>query len=790
MSETRRPLTATPTLERLLSSLRGRLMSAVWLHGLGTILLVAAIWIAYSFLADWGLRVPRLIRILHGLAVPVLLVVFFRRDLVLPRRRVPGRAGLAVLLERAHPDLREVLVSAVQFQTADAGKLRADGAAPDLVRLVLEEADGRSRELAPDAVVAVRRPRTRFLLGLGAAAVLALFAFSNPLHARIFADHLLGGTEAWPQRTHLEVDIAELDEAALVNRGPEEISARVARGTDVPVIVRMRGVVPDELFVHFESGRDLIWSTGGRSVLRRLLPSLQQDTTFWITGGDDEDGLPRVTVEVLQPPDVEGLAIRVQPPAYTALPETTVFDDDVEVLAGSRLKVFVRPFPETATGVARLMPSDVVVELTPEAFPGAPGLPDEETARGLAFELAPEETVGFRIELVDDTGLSNPDPGLYRIKVVDDRLPEVQIISPARTETEAVPGGAIPLRVRAEDDFGLASLSWTVRPASIVGDEEPVSSGGELSLSPLGEETAASEGGEPEVEESAPLPRTAMGGVRLEVDALGGEGATVAVDQRFELEVLAVDNREPEPGTGRALPVRVRIVTPDELLRRMQERLGKARLEAVRLSDLQQEKRSRVEDLLDAAESGGLSLTDGASLVSAVSGQRRVLGDARALGRDLAAVCEDILYARIDDKAIPLLEFYDERVSGISDVRFHPQPWRDLAAAHRDGRLGAGGFASLLVELVDLDLEISEVHALAAAEALDRAEQSLETPTAADELVQAIEHMTTSLARMDDLLEKLAEWDNFQNILSLTRDILNRQRSLRERTEQLASDDD
>ena len=86
--------------------------------------------------------------------------------------------------------------------------------------------------------------------------------------------------------------------------------------------------------------------------------------------------------------------------------------------------------------------------------------------------------------------------------------------------------------------------------------------------------------------------------------------------------------------------------------------------------------------------------------------------------------------------------------------------------------------------------KISEVHALAAAEALNRVEEVLDTPAAGDELTSAIEHMTRSLERLDELLGKLEEWDNFQNILSLTRDILNRQRALRERTEELASDDD
>ena len=55
-------------------------------------------------------------------------------------------------------------------------------------------------------------------------------------------------------------------------------------------------------------------------------------------------------------------------------------------------------------------------------------------------------------------------------------------------------------------------------------------------------------------------------------------------------------------------------------------------------------------------------------------------------------------------------------------------------------------------------------------------------------LADAAELQGRSLERMEDLLAELAEWDNFQNVLALTRDILNRQKALRERTQQYASE--
>ena len=71
-----RTLERTPALEALLQSLRRSICRQVLWYGLGTILGATALWLSFAFLADWGLRVPRAIRIFHGLALPVVIGFF------------------------------------------------------------------------------------------------------------------------------------------------------------------------------------------------------------------------------------------------------------------------------------------------------------------------------------------------------------------------------------------------------------------------------------------------------------------------------------------------------------------------------------------------------------------------------------------------------------------------------------------------------------------------------------------------------------------------------------------
>jgi hypothetical protein len=772
-------LERTPTLERLLVATRAALARQVLAYGLGTVLGAATLWLTFAFLSDWVLRVPLAIRVLHGLCLAVVITVFLWRDLLRPMRELPDQEGLALLFERAHPGLRQLLISAVQFQRA--GPAASDDRA--LVEAVVAEAEARAGTLGPSSVVDPEAPRARLLLGLGGVLCLTVLAALNPLHARTFLERLFGGSAAWPQRTNLVLEIPGLDPGAVIERSRESLRLRLARGSDVALLVTAEGDAPDEVTVHFEGGRELMLNPTGANVFRTLLQSLQEDLTFHVTGGDDEDGLPRVAIEVLEPPDVAGLAIAVEPPAYCGLPPALFFNQDVEVIRGSRVSVHVLPSPPDAVGSVRFLPDDTTQALAPATFPRSAdkGSAAGEPEMGLAFTHTADKTIGFRVELTDANGLNNPEPGLYRIRVQEDRAPELSVLAPARSEFDTVQGGTLPLRVRAEDDFALATLGWRLRSVEgMRASETPVRSA-ELELTRPPASAASTK--------TARAARdVALGSTRLEVDSLG-TGAPPPVDTRFELEFFARDRRDPEPNEGRSAPIRVRIVTPEELLRRLQDRLAETRIDALRLSDDQRKKRARIEELLDALD-GDDPLETGESLAlsAALAGERRVLADAQALARALASSAEDVLYARLDEKAAGLLEFYDARAAQTLEALFQAEPWRELARENASGKLAGESFAATLVKLVALALEISEDHATRAVAALDAAEEAGSRTAVGANLQAASEHAAAVEKQIEVLLSELAEWDNYQNVLTLARDILNRQKALRERTQEFAKE--
>ncbi len=123
---------STPRLDALLARLRGTLLRNVWLHGLGTALAAAAAWLVFMYGADRMLKLPAPIRWIHLAVLVGGTLYLLRRSLFAHRARMPDKAGLAMLAQRALPDdvpRDDRFVSALQLRSS----VRADAPSAPLV---------------------------------------------------------------------------------------------------------------------------------------------------------------------------------------------------------------------------------------------------------------------------------------------------------------------------------------------------------------------------------------------------------------------------------------------------------------------------------------------------------------------------------------------------------------------------------------------------------------------------------------------------------------------------------
>lgn len=765
-------LRETPQVAALLGRLRRKLALQIWLHGVGGVFVPLVAWLAFVFFADWALHVPLAVRLFHLAVLGALPVFLVWREIVRHLRRVPDAAGLAVLVERAHPELNELLVTAVQVQARDGEARRSES-----VARILRDADAKARTLALDGVLHERPQALRAFGGILALLVLAFGSLLGGETSAIFFQRLIGKDVPWPQRTRLELIVADPARPGEFLRSEDELSVRIARGVDLPISVRALGEIPEEVLLHFKDGGDAALTSATDGEFRTLLRSCQEDLELYATGGDDEDRKPLLKVEVLDPPDIAALAVEVTPPAYVGLAARTEFDRDVQVLAGSKLSIRVIPTPADAIGSVRVLPADLVFELTPTTFPLREG--ESEPRAALGFELVAESSLRYRFELRAPSGLTDPDPGLFSVEVRSDERPEIELVSPARLEVETLQSGALRLSARALDDLGIHSLAWRSRA---MGGEQRNSDWIELALQDAALPLRGDE---------APRGVAVFGTSRIEVASLAATGSAVALGDLFEVELRAIDTRPavdgaPDPkGIGASSPVRLRVIGEDEFLRRLQDRLARARGEVAALDELLRTQAQRTRDVLQSLESASGQSASNAELAAALAGERRVLGDCEALVREFAGALEGVLYARIDDKAGAWLDALDAELAKSTQKGFPLEAWKRFAETVRTSRLTSNGLSGQLGGLFELALLVSTEDLAEAASALDRAGRRTDVAAVREELEMASVRERSAQERVSQLLDKLAEWDNFQSILTLTRDILGRQKSIRDKTAEM-----
>lgn len=768
------PLAATPELEKLLARLRRQLGALAWLQGLGVLLAALCAWLCFSFLADWALHVPRGVRWFHLAVCATVPVLALWRFGIRPWLRRPSRAGLALLIERKTGASQNLLVTAVQLQQA-----RPVDAHPELIERVLRSAELEAARIQLAGVLDPNGPRKLFALGAAAALALVWTARTWPEHASIFASRLFGSNEPWPQLTQLELALGAGLEATALETTANGTLARLPRGSDAPIVVRAVGVRPREVRLHLGRGADgasssVALTSGPDGVFRTVLRGLEEDLTLHATGGDDRDGAPTLTLVVLDPPDIAALSIGIEPPAYTGLARSVETSPDVEVLAGSRLSIAIVPAPAEASGSVRLLPADQLVVLEATTLPTLQGAAEAgASVAAIGFSLVASQSFRYRIELRDAQGLTNPNPGLFSVQVKRDERPSIEWLAPARNELETLDRGVVRLLARVDDDFAVAGVQWRAQRS---GAEQPVV-------------WAALE-----LREAPPAPGVTRGpnarltGARVEVASLAASERPLAAGDQLEVELRAFDAR-PGPaegeldsaGVANATTLRLRIVTEDDFLRRLQDRLARVRAQVTDVEVLARERLRRTGELLGALE-GDASSASSSDTTGLVSAQRRVQGDLEALARELASIVENVLYSRLDPAADVALADLDGRLAQSSARSFPMESWQGFAAAVRSAQVSAPGVPGQLVALLERALRLAAEASPKAVEALDRATRAADGSASHAALVEAQNAQADVHRGLTELLEQLAEWDNFQAVLTLTRDILTRQKAVRDRT--------
>ncbi|MBD3167177.1 DUF4175 family protein [bacterium] len=431
-----------PKISRMLQSLRRRQHivwgGAVWIASIAVSILVLWFGAVYEA-AVWTNPEPRR-QLLQGLllisglslgcAFAVSLVLLFSR-------RRPSDQTLARMIQRRDPEVRDRILDALAL--ADRGD---PGASEQLRAMALERIDEEASDLDVRRYVEtglLKYVRNGVLVGLGVIAF-SLLVFGNTLFS---SAHRL----AHPDRAFLKPGTV-----LLALDMPD--SLRLVQGDSLQLAVRARHNAPRELVfrVRDRNGSERVFEAKPDSAdsMRFLagLTNLQRGFEVFAEGRKAISDTARV--EVVPRPRIARLEVTVSPPSYTGtdpieLPEGV---GDVSALPGSRVSLELEASRVLANARLAVKPSAGAVTRRELNLRG-------RVAEG-GFTFAREGT--WWVELESSDGITSGDPLVWRLGLLEDLSPRVEIVMPEDGAT--IPDElVVPLAAVAEDDYGISSMN-------------------------------------------------------------------------------------------------------------------------------------------------------------------------------------------------------------------------------------------------------------------------------------------------------------------------------------------
>ena len=774
--------TQAQALERLLHAQRARLRGRYLVHGAGYVCAALALVLGVYYALDRWLHLPVAVRLVLSAGTVLYLLSVARRRLLYPWRRPLARDDIAIAIERRFPELHEELISAVQLQEVltaggrDPQALRNQS--PALIERIVVEADQRLAQVPIERLLDPRRTR-RLWAFAGAVMLCLLGTFAANLESTgVFARRVLGASTPYPRETSLFVELDDQDPDLRIARQGTTAKVTLAAGSDLVVVVRAEGVVPRDVMLVVSGTRgtapQIAMSGKGGGRFRHVFRRVAGAMTFHARGGDDDRGDLEVQVQVVRPPSVATLRATITPPEYAQRDVQVQAGGALEALEGSKVVLDVFQTEGEAGGGTASSCKLVFLESGRQIETRLAQLADDagqkQVFRG---EFVIDRSDRYQVELVGEKGLRNPHPGTYSVVAVPDYAPVGRLLLPAEDSLNVVlPHGIVPIRAELKDDLGLAAA----RAEILIGKNQ----------TPVSVPLLATKPGDPPLREAIPLHFFDLAGAATATRAsqgLAGVGETILVG-------VEVRDKKPPEGTLTKLPGRqLHVVGDADFARRVAGHFRSIREDVERALALQQERLDKNKDLLDDARAeaapGGLQ----GILTAAGAGQSRVLAASERIHRELMRSFDLHLFNRVDASihATKVLElFLAWHRANPAAESFQPAFYTLLAGERRAGRLGA--MEKALDPILDMLLRAQTIAletAPAAGRHLTEALVAKDSETRRVALQQATARQGMILEALKALLARLDEWNEFQDVITQTRAVRDKQRDVQSRTRTL-----
>ncbi|MBK8099166.1 MAG: hypothetical protein IPK26_18820 [Planctomycetes bacterium] len=450
------PVTSAPIARASFDSLRGRVRQGLRIEGLGFLAIMLVAYAVPTLLTDRALRLEWAFRAVLLASFVVVVGRQIWRRTIRPLAVPLGDDEMALAVERQVPEIRQALISTVQFERVlSAGTQTVESR--QMMAAVVDDVRARVASLPFTRAINTRRvARYGAGLALGVAFFGGWAAVDFESLWRWGARNLALTNVEWPRYTRLAFT------------GVGELGIRIAQGDALTLRVDVAGPIPEQVFLFYEfqggeSGSEPMSRTGdGEFTL--TMESVLENLTVHAEGGD---GLSEsVSVHVVERPRIESVEVEVAFPSYMekAPEKVPATEGELRLPRGASLTVRGRSHKPIQEAFL-LFDNDTKVAMTKAA-----------DGHGFEGKLTPASGGLLVIDVIDNDTLGAGAPPKLLVRIVDDKAPTIDFkmrgIGSLITARARIPGD-----LKVKDDFGLRELAGKIRVvADNAADPRPTTS--------------------------------------------------------------------------------------------------------------------------------------------------------------------------------------------------------------------------------------------------------------------------------------------------------------------------
>ncbi len=372
------------------------------------------------------------------------------RGIVGPLISKGGLLPMARLLERHYGAFQSRLIAALELY--DRARENRENYSLELIEKTIDEAGGFIKEIDTEVIID-KKPLLAAAWKTGALAAIALVLMIT--NGSLFAT-------TWNLYARPLADISRPPEFRLVM---EPAGGEFFRNEDLTINVYAEGKSPRAVDLHFKfDDGEWAWESMKQNrdhesrffdyTLRKIQRSFE---VYAVSGKVSTD---RARLEVVDPPRLADINIKIDFPDYTGLPDAQgqPNDGNIAALAGSKVSF-------TATANKPL--ADAY-----QLFADSSRIPLAVDDKSITGRFTPAKDDRYSIMMTDRSGFANREPIWYDIQILEDYPPSIQILFPA-VDVNLNERMVLPLEASIGDDFGFGKFNIVWWVASDGRESEP-----------------------------------------------------------------------------------------------------------------------------------------------------------------------------------------------------------------------------------------------------------------------------------------------------------------------------